>query len=83
MRQGYTIVFSGWDATVAPVAGRLTFSAPVAKNQDGSSIVGPALEEFVVDNATTMTGALTYPTATVDKSQANLTVRVHYTDPSS
>lgn len=81
MRQGYTIVFSGWDATVAPIAGRLTFSAPVAKNPDGSSIVGPALEEFVVDNATTMTGALTYPTATVDKSQANLTVRVHYTDP--
>ncbi|MEO6236913.1 MAG: alpha/beta hydrolase domain-containing protein [Vicinamibacterales bacterium] len=81
MRQGYTIVFCGWDATVAPVAGRLTFAAPIAKNPDGSSIVGPALEEFVVDNATTMVGALSYPTATVDKSLASLTVRVHYTDP--
>ena len=27
-----------------------------------------------------MTGSLTYPAATLDKSQASLTVRVHYTD---
>ena len=81
MRQGYTIVFSGWDATVAPFLGRLTMIAPVAKNPDGSSIVGPALEEFVVDNPTTMTGLLTYPAVTLDKSQASLTVRVRYADP--
>ncbi len=78
MRQGYTIVWSGWDATVAPGAGRFTISVPVAKNRDGSSIVGPALEEFVIDNSTTMTGPLTYPAATPDKSQASLTVREHY-----
>src|SRR5438477_11016384 len=47
---------------------------------DGSSIVGPALEEFVIDNSTTMTGALTYPAATLDKSAASLTVRVLYED---
>lgn len=80
MRQGYTIVLSGWDATVAPGGGRQTISVPIAKNLDGSAIVGPALEEFVIDNATTMTGSLTYPATTLDKSQANLTVRVHYTD---
>ena len=80
MRQGYTIVSSGWDVTVAPGGGRQTITVPVAKNPDGSSIVGPALEEFVIDNAITMTGTLTYPAATLDKSQANLTVRVHYTD---
>ena len=80
MRQGYTIVFCGWDATVAAVSGRLTMTAPIAKNPDGSSIVGPALEELVVDNATTMTAPLTYPAATLDKFQAQLTVRVHYTD---
>ena len=81
MRQGYTIVWSGWDATVAPGGGRFTITVPVAKNPDGSSIVGPALEEFVIDNATTMTGTLAYPAATLDKSQASLSVRVHYTDP--
>jgi hypothetical protein len=81
MRQGYTIVLSGWDATVAPGDGRQTITVPAAKHPDGSSIIGPALEEFVVDNATTMTGPLTYPAATPDKSEASLTVRVHYTDP--
>jgi hypothetical protein len=81
MRQGYTIVSSGWDASVAPGGNRLTLSVPVAKNLDGSSIVGPSLEEIVIDNATTITAGLTYPAATLDKSQASLTVRVHYDDP--
>ena len=81
MRQGYTIVLSGWDAGVAPGGGRQTIAVPIARNPDGSPIVGPALEEFVIDNSTTMTGALTYPAASLDKSQANLSVRVHYADP--
>jgi Alpha/beta hydrolase domain len=81
MRQGYTIVSSGWDAGVAPGGNRLTISVPVAKNLDGSPIAGPSLEELVIDNATTVTAGLTYPAATLDKSQASLTVRVHYDDP--
>jgi len=80
MRQGYTIVSSGWDAGVAPGNNRLTITVPIAKNPDGSTIVGPALEEFVIDDAITMTAALTYPAATLDKSQASFSVRVHYTD---
>jgi Alpha/beta hydrolase domain len=81
MRQGYTIVSSGWDAGVAPGGNRLTISVPVAKNLDGSPIAGPSLEELVIDNATTVTAGLTYPAATLDKSQTSLTVRVHYNDP--
>ena len=81
MRRGYTIVSSGWDAGVAPGGNRLTISVPVAKSPDGSPIVGPSLEEFVIDNATTIAAGLTYPAATLDKSQASLTVRVHYDDP--
>ncbi len=81
MRHGYTIVSSGWDATVSSGDSRLTMTVPVARNPDGSSIVGPALEELVIDNSTTMTGPLTYAAATPDKSIASLTVRVHYTDP--
>jgi alpha/beta hydrolase family protein len=80
MEQGYTIVWSGWDATAAPVGNRLTITVPVAKNPDGSSIIGPALEEFVIDDSTTMTAPLTYAAADLDKSQASLTVRHHYTD---
>ena len=80
MRQGYTILWSGWDATVEPGEGEFTISVPVASNHDGSKIVGPALEEFVIDNATTMKGELTYPAATLDKGKASLTVRVSYED---
>src|SRR5712691_6343030 len=55
LEQGYTIVSAGWDATVLPGNGRLTISVPVARNADGSTITGPALEELVVDDTTTMT----------------------------
>jgi hypothetical protein len=38
------------------------------------------MEEFVVDNATTKRGRLTYPAASLDKSKATLTVRTRYED---
>jgi len=80
MRQGYTMVWSGWDATVLPGAGRFTIAVPIAKNLDGSKVTGPALEEFVVDDSATFRGPLTYAAASADKSQATLTVRTRYED---
>ncbi len=80
MEQGYTIVLSGWDISAAPGGGRQTITVPIAKNPDGSPIIGPSLEEFVIDNSTTLTQTLSYPAATLDKSQATLTVREHYDD---
>ena len=80
MRRGYTFVSSGWDATAAPDGTRLRIAAPIAVKPDGSPIVGPALEEFVVDNDSTLTGALTYPAASRDTRQASLTVRTRYAD---
>ena len=55
MRQGYTIVLSGWDAGVAAGGGRQTIEVPIARNRMESAIIGPALEEFIADNSTTMT----------------------------
>lgn len=81
MEQGYTIVLSGWDATATRGGGRQTMTVPVAKNTDGSPVIGPSLEEFVVDNSTTLTQPLSYPAATLDTSQATLTVREHFDDP--
>ncbi len=81
MEQGYTILLGGWDPTAPSGAGRLTISVPVARNPDGSSITGPALEELVVDDATTTSLPLTYAAASADKSQATLTARVRYEDP--
>ena len=80
MRQGYTILLSGWDISVAPGGGRLTLSVPTARNADGSPVVGPALEEFVIDNTTTVAVPLTYPAATLNKDGATLTVRSRYAD---
>jgi len=80
MRQGYSILFSGWDTTATPGSNRFTMKAPIAVNPDGSPIIGPAMEEFVVDDASTTSGLLTYPAATLDKADAALTMRARYDD---
>jgi alpha/beta hydrolase family protein len=91
MRQGYLVVIAGWDFS-APCAappncgpdkasGNFTTTLPVAKNPDGTSILGLNTEELVVDTgASPTTLPLTYPASTLDKSQASLTVRHLYAD---
>jgi len=81
MHQGYSLAWNGWDIAAAPGGDRLTISVPVATNPDGSAITGPSYEYIVFDNAATMTSPLTYPAATLDKSQARLTVKQHLVDP--
>ena len=81
MRQGYTIVSSGWDPGVAAGGNRLTITVPVAKNPDGSPVIGPSLEEFVIDNATTMTGPLTYPAASAGQVSSQPHRASSYDDP--
>jgi hypothetical protein len=80
MRQGYSILISGWDFSAPPGRNRFAMKAPVAINPDGSPIIGPAMEEFVIDDDQTTIGRLTYPAATLDKSKAVLTMRVRYQD---
>jgi len=81
MRQGYTIVWTGWDTTAPAGNGRMTMTVPIA-SAGGKPIVGPALEEIMIDNAQNVTPnaevftwPLTYPAATLDTSKATLTVR--------
>ena len=84
MRQGYTLVSSAWDA----VSGRrpdigggpFVLDAPIARNPDGSDIVGPSLEEFVIDDDKTSVEALTYPAASLDTAKAVLTYRAQVED---
>jgi hypothetical protein len=81
MRQGYAILFSGWDLSAA---GTFSSNYPVATGAGGAPIVGPAIEEFVFDNppATQPTSAaLQYPAASLDPDRAVLTVRARYGDP--
>jgi hypothetical protein len=87
MPRGYTMVWSGWDASAglngANFNMRIGGSAgpgtllPVAKNANGSTITGPSYE-YIVTSGSSFT--LTYPAATLDKSQARLTHRVHLND---
>lgn len=79
LRMGYTIVWSGWQGDIAETGhgdtGRLGTKFPVAVNPDGSTITGLSREEFVpdasggVDDQGMVVRKLTYPAATLDKSQ--------------
>src|SRR5262249_2346951 len=82
MPRGYAIVFSGWDAaagvnTTKTAASPTTITLPVARNRDGSSITGPAYEYIVTGGASF---TLSYAAATLDKTKAKLTHRVHLND---
>jgi hypothetical protein len=80
MNQGYSLAWNGWDPSAPPGADRLTISVPVATHPGGATITGPSYEYIVFDNATTLSSALAYPAATLDKSQARLTVKQHLRD---
>jgi hypothetical protein len=75
MNMGYTLAWNGWDCSAPAVNNNLTISVPIAHNADGSSTTGPSYEYISFDNATSLTYSLAYPAATVNKSQATLTVR--------
>jgi hypothetical protein len=81
MRQGYALLETGWDVTAPRNAKFFTATAPVARNPDGTSITGPAVEEFDIDKgATPAQQRLTYAAASADKTKASLTVRKNYAD---
>ena len=82
MPRGYIISFSGWDFAAGvnatkTAASALTITLPVAKNRDGSTITGPSYEYIVTGGASY---TLNYPAATLDKTKARLTHRVHLDD---
>ena len=82
MRQGYTVVWSGWQGDIAMSGDgtRIGAAFPVAANADGSPITGPSREEIVFDDATTTTMSLTWPTAVRDSSNGSLRIKEHQTD---
>ncbi len=81
MRQGYTIVWSGWEDPFVIGSNGLTASLPVARNPDGSSVTGQTIFEQIFDAPTGDTYQLLYKAATTDKSQAVMYVRNHSDQP--
>ena len=90
-RQGYTLVWSGWQADVAAGGDRMTLSVPVAHRPDGAAITGRVRAEFIVTAATSTqnlsSGSFTnlthtsYETVSLDTQGAVLTRRVKESDP--
>jgi hypothetical protein len=81
MRQGYTLVWCGWQGDLTPVKDWLVLNVPVANN-GGQEIVRPTRSEIVVDETGVKSQPLSgdervksYLAATRDKSLASLTVR--------
>lgn len=76
LERGFAMVRVGWQGDIAPSATNIVASLPVARNADGSPIVGSSLEEFIFnDQERRSRGRLTYPAASLDPSKATLTVR--------
>ena len=81
MRQGYTIVWCGWQGDLMPLKNWLVLNVPVATNK-GKPIVAKIRTEIVVDEKGVKSQPLSadervksYEAASRDKSRATLTVR--------
>jgi Alpha/beta hydrolase domain len=79
MQRGYTLVWSGWEDRffIGTNPNLLAATLPVARNSDGSSIVGLTITEQIFDNATGTDVPLTYTAANLDQSQAYMLVHNH------
>jgi hypothetical protein len=81
MRQGYAVVWCGWQGDLMPLKNWLVLNVPVATN-NGKPIVANVRTEIVVDENGVKSQPLSadervksYEAASRDKSQATLTVR--------
>jgi Alpha/beta hydrolase domain len=81
MRQGYTIVWCGWQGDLMPIKNWLVLNVPAATN-NGKTIVRKVRTEIVVDEKDTKSQPLSgderiksYAAASRNKAQATLTVR--------
>jgi len=90
-REGYTLVWSGWQGDVVAGDGRLTMTVPVAHQRDGGVITGQVRGEYIVSAPTSTqnlsSGAnsgmntASYETVSLDTRRAVLTHRVKESDP--
>src|SRR5262245_4466709 len=72
MREGYTLVWFGWQADVLPGGDRVTLKVPVARNADGSPVTGVVRTELI---------ARTGPTRTLNLSSGWFTQLTHASYP--
>ena len=76
LEMGFALVRVGWQGDQSPTETNIVPFLPVARQADGSPIVGRVMEEHIFNNADWVsTGRLTYEAASLDPSDATLTVR--------
>jgi hypothetical protein len=81
LERGFAFVRVGWQGDLTLTNQNIVALLPVATNLDGSSIVGPALEEFIFNNAEARSRvSLSYAAATPDQDEATLTIRARQLD---
>src|SRR5690606_21448575 len=74
LRQGYTLVWSGWQGDLKPTPEALGLSVPTL-----TGVTGRIIEEFVFNNSTTpVVAPLAWPAAEMES--AKLTVRARWDD---
>jgi hypothetical protein len=77
MKQGYTVVWSGWQGDMPSGENRMRLQAPVVEN-----ITGTVRDEFIFYHGyNPFVTTLSYPAASLDTDKATLTVRARQTDP--
>ncbi len=96
-KQGFILVWAGWQADLTPQSNLITMSAPVAHHRNGRTITGKVRSEFIVRLpmgvsqpyfastqpilADSSSNTAGYATASFDNSHDTLTMRVHQNDP--
>jgi len=77
LKRGYVILHSGWQGDLPPRPGAEMITVPIAKNPDGSSIVGLALARFsnMSAGANTLPLPIAHEASSLDTSKARLTKR--------
>jgi Alpha/beta hydrolase domain len=74
MRQGFTVVWSGWIPGMSANNNALRIEVPTATAATGP-IEQTVWDEFLANDSKTVAGRLSYRATTTDKSQATLVVR--------
>src|SRR4029450_6790535 len=74
-RQGYTMVWVGWQGDIPSRPGQMALTAPVLKG-----VTGPAREEFIFDTTTTRPARATLTWPAADPANLTITVRAAWAD---
>ncbi|MBV8358748.1 MAG: hypothetical protein JO189_12530 [Deltaproteobacteria bacterium] len=81
MRQGYSLLWSGWQGDIAEGDDLLRAQLPIATER-GAPIVATSRDEFILEHTRSpVTVSLSYPANTLDQAAAMLTVRQREQDP--